>query len=234
VGENVYGLVNWNGGLVFDTVCADLENEGFQVIPIILPAASLNAPHKRDRIFFIAHSREIRLQQCKTSGIMGEGQEKICGEGYQFTLQSSSTGEIGDATNATSKRRKEWKQNWGLQNTEEDRAKMVVRPKRFSFNENVADTMRTRGEQNNRERESEFIDKNGKGTKWENFPTQSPLCGRDDGLPAQLDGITFSAWRNKSIMGYGNAVVPELIFQIFKTIELYEQQRTDQMGNMDA
>jgi hypothetical protein len=35
-------------------------------------------------------------------------------------------------------------------------------------------------------------------------------------------------------MGYGNAVVPQLIFQIFKTIELYEQQRTDQMGDMDA
>lgn len=28
VGENVYGFVNWSKGLVFEQVCADLENEG--------------------------------------------------------------------------------------------------------------------------------------------------------------------------------------------------------------
>jgi hypothetical protein len=33
VGENVFGLVNWSGGLVFDEVQADLEIEGFEVIP---------------------------------------------------------------------------------------------------------------------------------------------------------------------------------------------------------
>lgn len=27
---------------------------------------------------------------------------------------------------------------------------------------------------------------------WKEFPTQSPVCGRDDGLSAGLDGITFS------------------------------------------
>jgi hypothetical protein len=27
---------------------------------------------------------------------------------------------------------------------------------------------------------------------WEEFPTQSPICGGDDGIPTELDGITFS------------------------------------------
>lgn len=27
---------------------------------------------------------------------------------------------------------------------------------------------------------------------WKEFPTQSPVCGRDDGFSAGLDGITFS------------------------------------------
>jgi len=45
-------------------------------------------------------------------------------------------------------------------------------------------------------------------TKWENFPTVSPLCGIDDGLPKRLDGITFSKWRRESIKAYGNAIVP--------------------------
>lgn len=39
VGENVRGLTNWGGGLVFDEVQADLEVEGYEVLPFILPAA---------------------------------------------------------------------------------------------------------------------------------------------------------------------------------------------------
>lgn len=56
VGENVRGLVNWNGGMVFEQVQIDLENEGYEVIPFILPACAVNAPHRRDRIWFVAYS----------------------------------------------------------------------------------------------------------------------------------------------------------------------------------
>jgi hypothetical protein len=49
VGENVRGLTNWNGGLVFDEVQADLEAEGYEVLPFLLPACGIvNAPHRRD------------------------------------------------------------------------------------------------------------------------------------------------------------------------------------------
>ena len=54
---------------------------------------------------------------------------------------------------------------------------------------------------------------------WEKFPTQSPICGGDDGLPTELDGITFSKWRNESIKAYGNAIVPQVAYQIFKAIQ---------------
>lgn len=56
VGENVYGLLNWSGGLVFDEVQTDLENIGYEVTPFVLPACGVEAPHRRDRIWFIAHS----------------------------------------------------------------------------------------------------------------------------------------------------------------------------------
>lgn len=56
VGENVSGLVNWSGGMVFDEVQADLETEGYEVIPFILPACAVNAPHRRDRVWFVAHA----------------------------------------------------------------------------------------------------------------------------------------------------------------------------------
>jgi hypothetical protein len=57
---------------------------------------------------------------------------------------------------------------------------------------------------------------------WENFPTQSPVCTGDDGLPTELDGITFSKWRNESIKAAGNAIVPQVVLQIFKSIEQYD------------
>lgn len=63
------------------------------------------------------------------------------------------------------------------------------------------------------------------GRNWKEWASQSPLCGRDDGLPSKLDGITLSKWRNESMMGYGNAISPQLALQIFKTITHYENQK---------
>jgi hypothetical protein len=57
---------------------------------------------------------------------------------------------------------------------------------------------------------------------WDSFPSQSPICGGNDGLPTKLDGITFSKWRNESIKAYGNAIVPQVAYEIFKAINAYE------------
>ena len=71
VGENVRGLVNWSGGLVFEEVQADLENEGYEVQSFILPACAVNAPHRRDRVWIVAYSesggqRGLRNESKKT------------------------------------------------------------------------------------------------------------------------------------------------------------------------
>jgi DNA (cytosine-5)-methyltransferase 1 len=55
------------------------------------------------------------------------------------------------------------------------------------------------------------------------FPTQSPICSGDDGLPIELDGIAFSKWRKESVKAYGNAIVPQVAHQIFKAIQQYEK-----------
>ena len=55
------------------------------------------------------------------------------------------------------------------------------------------------------------------------FPTEPPICGGDDGLPKELDNITFSKWRNESIKAYGNAIVPQVAYQIFKSICQYQE-----------
>jgi site-specific DNA-cytosine methylase len=51
IGENVAGFVN----MALDEVCSDLEGEGYEVQPIIIPACAVNAPHRRDRVWIIAH-----------------------------------------------------------------------------------------------------------------------------------------------------------------------------------
>jgi len=58
VGENVRGLVNWNGGLVFDEIHFDLETIGYEVQSFILPACSKDAPHRRDRIWIVAYTND--------------------------------------------------------------------------------------------------------------------------------------------------------------------------------
>ena len=64
--------------------------------------------------------------------------------------------------------------------------------------------------------------------KWQNFPIVSPICDGDDGISDRLDSITFSKWRKQSIMAGGNAVVPQLIYVLFKTISKFEQLKSKQ------
>lgn len=62
IAENVRGLLTWNEGLVLEQVCLDLEGEGYEVQPFIIPAVAVNAPHRRDRLWFIAKSNSRRLE----------------------------------------------------------------------------------------------------------------------------------------------------------------------------
>lgn len=55
VAENVPGLLSISNGMVFEQVCIDLESEGYEVQPVIIPACAKNAPHKRERIWIVAY-----------------------------------------------------------------------------------------------------------------------------------------------------------------------------------
>lgn len=54
VAENVLGLVNNADGLVFEQVCADLESEGYEVQPYIIPAAGKDSFQERKRVWIVA------------------------------------------------------------------------------------------------------------------------------------------------------------------------------------
>jgi DNA (cytosine-5)-methyltransferase 1 len=52
VGENVFGHVS----LGLDTVLSDLEGDNYTAEAIVIPAASVGAPQRRDRVFIVAYT----------------------------------------------------------------------------------------------------------------------------------------------------------------------------------
>lgn len=191
VAENVPGLVNWNKGMVFDRVQTDLENEGYQVTSYLLPACGKNAPHRRERIWFIAKSENSNAFGAVNScDQRPQGCEKIR-EG--IWNQPGGNGSERATPNTNGSQRCERR----LHTSESETTKRHTGTRDSCSNERGA---------------------------WDNFPTQSPVRSGNDGLSAQLDGITFSQWRKQSIMVAGNAIVPQIALEIFKAIEQTEIQ----------
>ena len=56
IAENVKGLINIQDGMVFETVCSNLESEGYEVQAFNIPAAGVGAPHKRERVWIVGYS----------------------------------------------------------------------------------------------------------------------------------------------------------------------------------
>lgn len=104
VGENVYGFVNWSGGLVFNEVQTDLENEGYEVQPFLLPAAAVNAPHRRDRIWFIAHAVSMCYRSDKFQSIRSKNGKIKSKRPQAFYYDTRSNGFEGIITDTKSNR----------------------------------------------------------------------------------------------------------------------------------
>jgi DNA-cytosine methyltransferase len=97
--ENVGGFVN----VALDDVCLDLETQGYATQSFIIPACSVEAPHKRDRIWILgklmanAHDTGDRTPGSKADG---DRQETIEGWQEQSQLGSSRSSEdVGNTDN---------------------------------------------------------------------------------------------------------------------------------------
>lgn len=53
IGENVTGIIN----MELDTVLSDLEGEGFEAIPFVIPACGINAWHRRNRVWILGFNQ---------------------------------------------------------------------------------------------------------------------------------------------------------------------------------
>jgi DNA (cytosine-5)-methyltransferase 1 len=55
IGENVAGHI----GMGLDDVLSDLEGEAYAVRTFVIPACAVDAPHRRDRVWIVAHTDGI-------------------------------------------------------------------------------------------------------------------------------------------------------------------------------
>ena len=53
IGENVTGIIS----MELDNVLLDLEDEGYSTQAFVIPACALDARHRRDRVFILAHKK---------------------------------------------------------------------------------------------------------------------------------------------------------------------------------
>jgi DNA (cytosine-5)-methyltransferase 1 len=63
VGENVSGLLSWDGGTVADTIKHDLEDQGYTTFFILFPALAIGANNIRERLWIVAYSESILRQR---------------------------------------------------------------------------------------------------------------------------------------------------------------------------
>jgi len=218
IGENVVGLININEGVLFEQVQTDLENEGYSVQSVVIPAASKNAPHRRDRVWIIAHSN-ISSQP---------------NESEYFAKRQGEWGSVADSKSII--------KNGIRRETNEvaDRGNTWLELERRSDRQLIEKTKKNVANTNNKRLQGQR--QKPSRTSTEQRDTSNP-CWRQiksrlgymaDGLSEALSGH-FSEEpkdiprvaqnqkdRTKKLMALGNSIVPQVAAELFYAIKITE------------
>lgn len=229
---------------VLSDIISSLGRVGYEVQPFVIPACAVGAPHRRDRIWIVAHRTDKRSenQQKRTvvADTVGTTPHADCsGRGERHnSLQSDISDGKGSESNGI---------EWNASHTDCDRLRFRPgQPVTQQWSERPSDACCTR----EADLTSDITaDTWGNGRHaftydaghtesaqqvkvkpigadcpqdwWSGFPSVSPVCSRNDGLSFDVDSlaISFSQWRRQSIKAYGNSMVPQVIFEIFRAID---------------
>lgn len=236
VAENVRGITSIDNGMVFERVCSELEEAEYEVQPFCIPACAVGAPHKRERIWFVAN--RYTGQQESTQETLQSGRDAHDGTPIAPSNRANverergersgsgcgkSEAEIGDgdcdATNANDTRLE------GCKITGSDgknRKKPHDEHAGGCNRRHTTDTDKRRLEGSSLPGVRNIGEEERHARRWSSetwLEAATRLCRVDDGLPRELDGITIPKWSRESLKAYGNAIVPQVAFQIFKAIQ---------------
>ena len=175
---------------VIETICRDLEREGYAVQPLLIPACAVGAPHRRDRIWFIAHRTNAGVEAMQFTGQNGI---------YAVGTSSNAEGDRYTSCGTSCRTEKERCERAAVSGQRGGRCEWFNGLDGFS--RIAADPYGKRQIYGNDQRTERWREPDEQfktqysSSIWEKFPTQSPICSGDDGLSGRLDGITFSKWR---------------------------------------
>lgn len=211
--EDEAEIITEQAEFVLETICRDFECLGYSVQPLVIPACAVGAPHRRDRVWFIAHRADAGTQG------VPRGADSLLPTGS--TANASEVGGCGRSSDSPWAQKDEAK--WA------DLQRTAARPSHIGVTANAkCDGLQRRDGCNigqaSQEHSPQKLHRPANDNPWQGFPTQPPVCGGDDGLPRGLDAITFPRWRTESVKAYGNAVVPQVALEIFKSINELEQK----------
>jgi DNA (cytosine-5)-methyltransferase 1 len=213
IGENVVGIYR----MALDQVLTDLEGEGYTARTFIIPAAGINAPHKRARVWIIAHSgckRPAKFQfqtaggkQCCGYASHSELKRPIQREPKKRTRPREGLFKGGDSHATDSESGDAGKQETG--NRGEGISGGNKEVNLDSDNTETARFGRNSGEVL-RIAKPEGFNHNGWQESW--YEAAARFCGMDDGVSNRVD-------RLKAL---GNAVVPQIPEVIMRGIKEIE------------
>lgn len=207
VGENVLGFATWSDGMVLEESFSDLEAMGYAVESYIIPACGVNAPHKRDRVWIVAHTEHHG--RLATEGRRGDGTDS----------ERSKEGQEGSEQ---FKGVLEPEKLGGVHRYNSNNEPVTTYSDRYGLQGRDVTGQRTQQPQPE-EPAAQRVPPSRRRLRFEDFPTVAPICSGDDGLPSELDGITFPRWRRESVKAYGNAVCVPVVINIFNAIKSYER-----------
>lgn len=204
VGENVYGLVNMEDGSTLETIYTDLESEGYKVESFIIPACAVQAWHRRDRIWIIAYTYDSNERRTSRRFPQEDGQGRLQ---QQQVVQSRSASKAWVYSNAT--RSNESRECNERQREGEYRG--------LGSKQDDTNTNGKRSQKQGQPRGSVYQEQDSKGKVNRAYNdciwATEPNVGRvADGVPGRVD-------RLKQL---GNAIVPQVAYEIFKVIEKAE------------
>ena len=210
----------YRGTFTLERICTDLEAHGYEVQPILIPACAVGAPHRRDRVFIVGH----RKMDAPTtdSACSGEGtpRQSDCAEGSRSDadLQQNQRRESSEWSDRFYAILRHASDTDGNRQPSSDLSNRRARTEVDGWSESLSlDGSRRLGYDNG--------EVAGLG-RWKDFPSQSPVHRGNDGIPFDVDSLTisFAKWRQEALKAYGNAIVPQVMYEIFRAIEQVQQQ----------